>query len=222
MYAFGRDVDGVEIPAGAVSRSQSEDFLGDSSLPSWLSKVGGSSTTLTHNDISASKGMLKVEMSNVNGGLVGPQIDISQFAEIRVGAVFATDLTYGNAFRLNLLADNTKIEGQNNAINIAWWENDLALTTKVGGGINTNITPAGPDFTYNGGPSQAIALELRVRPGDETVALCNGEGEPFSVTENAAFDETLTYYPGIGLNTTYNGNTESIWIAQMYYEVIHS
>lgn len=205
---------------GRIRRRQSFDTHGLSALPDWVSKVGGSSTTLTFNDNGGGgePASLQVECANVDGGLVGGPINADDVAEIRVEAAFRTDTppSGSNTVQVALVSSTASIDAASQSVKLYQYDTTEMGFNSKGGPMTRGLLPSVKDGEWQ-------YLSVTVGPATSEAGISVAPETPSEYVEVPAnIDPGTTYYPAVGLNTSNDGTTENIWVAHFGYEVVHN
>lgn len=203
-----------------LRRRESVDFLNQSSLPSWLSKYGGSSTTLTFGDTATNNGDLNIETANVDGGIVGPEVDISLFSEVRVGATFEPHFSVDDAewWGMGWSEQSTAFHDTTDGdfVDFGWYDNDTHLEVFGGGNRQTEVGRVLPNMAIGNGP---ISFELRLQPESAAMILAH-DGRTVSYRDMTGYDTSLTFHPAIGIDSSLGGTTKTMDVRSFYYEIV--
>jgi len=213
--------DGRIRTPGASKRRLEANFLVDGSLPTWLSKVGGADLSLIHQDVASGMGELQLEAANVNGGLQGPEVDMSQFEEVAFGATvrhnFSTD---ENVVGFSWTSSSGPLDGSSADSFKAWYQNNkfnLQFNVDSGGVSQVDTSTAGPKLESG----NQFSFQVRARPGDERVTLASQLPDGVFYDEpNQGFDPSKTYYPTLQIDSSLDANTASVWVSDFWIEFV--
>lgn len=205
----------TEAPSGRVHTKKEWSAAGESSLPNWLNKVGGTDVTLTFND---DQGALKLECASVDGGLQSGPIDPSTVSELRFGAAIKTNTDSPNTIGFGMVGQSGSIDELNvtNKHRVYQYNgNTISIELGIDGDIRDTGLPSLRDSEWH-------ILEVRYLPDDQTaqVTLPHENGAE-SMGEWGFSPPTTDFYPSWGLNTSNGGVTDSFWLSKVWYEVIH-
>jgi len=208
-------ITGEEVPAGRVERSLDEEFMADSSLPSWLSTASsGTGLTKTHHPLTTERGELELASNNADSYLVGPEFDPSLYEEIRLRVTGRTTLTGGN-YLIMSMADNSGTGSTDNKVQIYQRPDDSATTVTVEDGGTETTATTNVDFLTG----DSFDIELRVRPDDKAVDILEGDDVVFS--DSGMGIGVANWWPRLRLDTRPEATNESLFVGTFSVSFLH-
>jgi len=207
----------TDSPSGSSKARQEWSAVGATELPSWLSKVGGAATTLT---FGSDVGVLEVECASVDGGLQVPNpYDTSNVSEVRIGASLKMpDTTNNNTVTVGATDTSGSIDLSNSHVRLTQYDtSEMVYKNNVGRFEEHTIgIPSIRDATFH-----AVELRLRISDNSAQVVIPSRDGD--TVNYETELDHgTSSFYPSWGLNTGNESNTESFYVAKVWYEIRHN
>jgi hypothetical protein len=208
-----RKPDGELFIPAQTRRERSADFLFMSSLPSWLSLVSSGSVTTTFNDPSSSRGELQLDIANTDGGLQAPGVDLTQVKALRLSVGFRASMNTGNPLTVGFVNSSTSVE-TSEIVRIGQFSSD-GLETTVKTGASSEAEQIGPNPT--GGKQFDYSITLI--PSETALSVDGPNGSNFYYEEGSNYDPTLTFYPTVGIVSSLEGTTDTIYLSKFKVEV---
>lgn len=206
-----------EVPAGKVSRTLSENFIGTNQRPDWISTYGNVSSTETHS-ISDGRGEFEVQISNGEGGIKFPSVDTTAFREIRIGCAMRLQVSGGQ---------DSLSAGFSTAPDSLQTAQATAMTTQAARESAATVryksdgSHAESDAYYDlmRGP-QIIELRLQAHRQEFTVAMGSGDDIVFTESDEPYQFESAAD-PFISVSNTSEGTT-NLWLSKVWFELYHN
>lgn len=209
---------GEEIPEGKVHRRLEADFINETSLPGWLTSFGGTTTTLTHNDVSTGRGDLDVQVDNAKGGLTGPEIDITAFREVRFGVAVQSGLTATNLLVAEW-ADGSGGTTKSNYISMNEAPSDSRATLALKESGTSSSKSLNFDWDHQTAPA---IIEVRLRNYDKSFSIVAGDGEQVIHEEGGLGYDNGNMFPQVWADTSNEATIESFQVSKAWVDLIHN
>lgn len=197
----------MRVPLGKSSGLWEASFIRESSLPSWLSKTGG---TTTHSGINGGAGELQVEASNEVVEVTGPSFNSSEFTGARLLITGRTNFTAEHGILLGI-----RDSGINNGVSVFDKIGDVADLSLYDNGGSDSFRTDYSHIQYN-----RFTLELVADYQAQEVYTAISDGQITALQSGSIGDDSVR--PVIKIDTTTNGTTESLWLTEVEFELFRN